>query len=65
MTTSPGSAAPTRPAPAGLALLHAVLVVRFVADLLGAHQWWQVGGLLGVLALLSFLLTAVVLVVRR
>ncbi len=48
-----------------LVLLHASLLVRFVADLLGAHQWWQVGGVLGVLALLSFLLTAIVLVVRR
>lgn len=48
-----------------LVLLHASLAVRFTAALSGQNQLWQAGGVLGVLAMLTFLATAVTLVVRR
>ncbi len=60
-----------RPLPYGpvlwvpLVLLHAGLAVRFTGALSGLTPLWQAGGVVTVLAMLSFLLTAVVLVVRR
>lgn len=48
-----------------LILLHVSLAVRFTGALVGQNQLWQVGGVLGVIAMLTFLGTAVTLVVRR
>ena len=48
-----------------LLLLHLSLGVRFLGALSGQNQLWQAGGVLGVLAMLTFLGTAVSLVVRR
>jgi len=49
---------------APLALLHAGLLLRFTGALSGLTVAWQAGGVVTVLAVLSFLVTAVVLVVR-
>ncbi len=48
-----------------LGLLHGGLVLRFTGALAGWDVVWRVGGVVTVLALLSFLVTAVTLVVRR
>ncbi len=48
-----------------LVLLHAGLAVRFTGALSGATVVWQAGGVVTVLAMLAFLVTAVALVVRR
>lgn len=48
-----------------LVLLHAGLVVRFTGALSGVAPLWRVGGVVTVLAMLAFLGTSVVLVVRR
>ncbi|MEA5053913.1 MAG: hypothetical protein VB093_10790 [Propionicimonas sp.] len=47
-----------------LVLLHGGLLVRFTAAFVGAEQVWRVGGVVTVVAMLVFLLTAVTLVVR-
>ncbi|HSN12084.1 MAG TPA: hypothetical protein VLS51_08255, partial [Propionibacteriaceae bacterium] len=47
-----------------LVLLHAGLVARFTGALAGATVLWQVGGVVTVIAMLAFLVTAAVLVVR-
>lgn len=47
-----------------LGLLHTGLAIRFTGALSGLDPLWQVGGVATVLAMLAFLLTAVVLVVR-
>ncbi|MGC3994842.1 MAG: hypothetical protein QM779_12130 [Propionicimonas sp.] len=60
-----GRPLPYRPALWGpLLLLHAGLVLRFTGALAGLTVAWQAGGVVTVLAMLSFLVTAVVLVVR-
>lgn len=48
-----------------LVVLHVSLGVRFLGALSGQNQLWQAGGVLGVLAMLTFLATAITLVVRR
>lgn len=48
-----------------LGLLHAGLVVRFAGALGGWDAAWRVGGVVTVLAMVTFALTAVTLVVRR
>lgn len=48
-----------------LMLLHVSLGIRFTGALSGQNQLWQAGGVLGVIAMLTFLATAVTLVVRR
>ncbi|MCB1280798.1 MAG: hypothetical protein KDB18_04685 [Salinibacterium sp.] len=61
-----GRPLPYRPALwAPLVLLQAGLAVRFGGALTGATGLWQVGGVLTVLAMLGFMVTAFVLVVRR
>lgn len=48
-----------------LALLHASLVIRIVGgDLLGSTALWQLGGVLGVLALLVFVVSSVTAVLQ-
>ena len=47
-----------------LTLLHAGLVVRFGAALAGFNEIWKVGGIVTVVSLVVFMLTAVTLVVR-
>lgn len=47
-----------------LTLLHAGLVIRFGAALAGLNELWKVGGIVTVVSLVVFLLTALVLVVR-
>lgn len=47
-----------------LVLLHAGLVVRFAGALAGVAPLWQSGGVVTVLAMLAFLVTAALLVVR-
>jgi hypothetical protein len=61
-----GRPLPYRPVLWGpLVLLHAGLVVRFTGALAGLAPAWQAGGVITVVAVLSFLATAIVLVVRR
>lgn len=48
-----------------LVLLHASLALRFTGALSSQTQLWQAGGVIGVIAMLAFLATAVTLVVRR
>lgn len=61
-----GRPLPYRPVLWGpLLLLHAGLVLRFTSALAGLTPAWQAGGVITVLAVLSFLVTAVWLVVRR
>lgn len=48
-----------------LALLHAGLAVRFTGAFAGADLLWRLGGVVTVVAMVVFLLTAVTLVVRR
>ncbi|MGC3953048.1 MAG: hypothetical protein QM804_02145 [Propionicimonas sp.] len=47
-----------------LTLLHVGLIVRFGAALAGCNELWKVGGIVTVVSLLVFLLTALTLVVR-
>lgn len=48
-----------------LILLHVSLAARFTPALSGQNQLWQAGGMLGVLAMLVFMVTVATLVVRR
>ena len=48
-----------------LVLLHVGLVARFTGALAGPRTLWQTGGVMTVAALLAFVVTAAVLVVRR
>ncbi len=49
---------------APLALLHASLLVRLAGDAAGQHGWARLGGLLGAIALLAFVATTAVAVLR-
>jgi hypothetical protein len=47
-----------------LALLHASLLIRLAGDATGQFEWTRVGGLLGAIALLAFVVNTVVAVLR-
>lgn len=50
---------------APLVLLQASLVVRFIGDARGAIMGWQAGGIVGVVAIICFLATAITLGIRH